>query len=285
MPRPLPHVVTALVATLAALALGTGSAAGTTTLRYVNLGDSYSAGSGVLPLAPGSNPLCTQAALNWAHDLASRTGAALTDVSCGGAKTSDFTSSQLPGVAPQLDAVSADTDLITMTIGGNDNNTFITAVAACGSAGLVTLGQGNPCQSIYGDSFANTIRTSTYPNVVNALKLVRTKAPHARVAISGYPWILPPTGGCYPFMPIAVGDVPYLRGLEATLNSVVAQAAADTGVTFVDESTVSEGHDACQPVGVRWIEPAFGTTQYVPVHPNALGERGMADQAAVVLHL
>jgi hypothetical protein len=86
-------------------------------------------------------------------------------------------------------------------------------------------------------------------------------------------------------MPIATGDVPYLRDLQATLNDAVARAARATGVTFVDLSRVSDGHDACQPIGVRWIEPVLQGTNPVIVHPNALGESKMAAQAMKVLHL
>ena len=48
---------------------------------------------------------------------------------------------------------------------------------------------------------------------------------------------------------------------------------------------VSEGHDACQPLGVRWIEPVLQGTNPVVVHPNALGEQEMAAQAMRVLGL
>ena len=84
-------------------------------------------------------------------------------------------------------------------------------------------------------------------------------------------------------MPVAEGDVPYLRGVQATLNDAVRWAAKATGVTFVDLSRVSEGHDACQPIGVRWIEPVLLGTNPVIVHPNALGEAQMAAQALAAL--
>ena len=80
-------------------------------------------------------------------------------------------------------------------------------------------------------------------------------------------------------MPVAEGDVPYLRSLQTTLNDAVRRAAAATGVTYVDMNRVSEGHDACQPLGVRWIEPVLQGTNPVVVHPNALGEQQMAAQA------
>ena len=49
--------------------------------------------------------------------------------------------------------------------------------------------------------------------------------------------------------------------------------------------TVSNGHDACQPLGVRWVEPVLQGTNAVVVHPNALGESQMAAQAMTVLRL
>src|SRR3954467_4808712 len=73
-------------------------------LRYVALGDSYSAASGVLPPDPTS-PLCARSTANYPHVIAAKTGAELTDVTCGAAETKDFAQSQYPGVAPQLDAL------------------------------------------------------------------------------------------------------------------------------------------------------------------------------------
>jgi len=248
-------------------------------LTYVALGDSYSAASGVLPPDPAAPLLCLRSSRNYPHVLAASTGARLTDVTCGAAETKHFATAQYPGVAPQLAAVGADTDLVTMTIGGNDSGVFIGAILACGAAGVLTLGHGSPCANLYGSHFEDTVRTTTYPALVSALQAVRGKAPAARVAILGYPWIVPATGGCFDKMPVARGDVPYLRSLQATLNDAIARAAAATGATYVDMSTASNGHDACQPLGTRWIEPVLQTTNPVVVHPNALGEANMAAQA------
>ena len=271
----------------AALGLTAPAAHASSPVPYVALGDSYSAGSGVLPLDPNASLLCARSTANYPHVIAGRTGAQLTDVTCGGAETKDFTASQYPGVGPQTDALSAGTKLVTMTIGGNDSNTFIDAILACGSAGVVTLGFGHPCQSLYGSSFDDTIDSTTYPALVRALGAVRAKAPGARVAILGYPWILPATAdpACFAKMPIASGDVPYLRDLQTHLNSAVRRAAAATGATYVDLSAASEGHDACQAVGTRWIEPVLFGTNFVPVHPNALGESEMADRTIAALGL
>jgi lysophospholipase L1-like esterase len=273
-----------LAALLFAL-LGAPASQATESLRYVALGDSYSAASGVLPPDPTAPPQCLRSTSNYPHVIAAATGAQLTDVTCGGADTGDYFEPQYDGVAPQLDAVGPDAELITMTIGGNDSGVFINSLVQCGQAGLSTLGQGSPCKDRYGSSFEDTIRSTTYPSLVNALQAVRAAAPDAEVAILGYPWILPKTGGCFDRMPVAQGDVPYLRGIQTTLNDAVKRAAAATGVTYVNMNKVSEGHDACQPIGVRWIEPVLQGTNPVIVHPNALGEQEMAAQAMKVLGL
>ena len=172
-----------------------------------------------------------------------------------------------------------------MTIGGNDSGVFINAIVQCGSAGISTLGQGSPCKDQYGSSFEDTIRDTTYPSLVTALKAVKSKAPKAKIGILSYPWIMPASGGCFPQMPVAEGDVPYLRGIQATLNDAVRRAASAAKVTYVDLNVVSEGHDACQPIGVRWVEPVIAGTNPVIVHPNALGESEMAAETINRLHL
>jgi lysophospholipase L1-like esterase len=253
-------------------------------LRYVALGDSYSAASGVLPVDP-SSPFCLRSTRNYPHVIAQKAGAALTDVTCGAAETKDFFTAQNPGVRPQLDALKPDTQLVTMTIGGNDSGVFINTIVDCGAAGILSGGQGNPCQKKYGDSFENTIRNKTYPDLVKALAAVHQRSPDAEVAILGYPWITPPTKGCFDKMPIATGDVPYVHHIQWTLNDAIRRAASVTGTTFVDMDKVSTGHDACKPIGVRWIEPVTQGTNPVVVHPNALGEARMADQSMRVLGL
>ena len=281
------RIALAVVCAVFAVAGASAQAAPATTspLRYVALGDSYSAASGVLPPDLTAPLQCLRSTRNYPHVIAGKLGAQLTDVTCGAAKTSHFFTSQYSGVPPQLNAVSGNKQLITMTIGGNDSGVFINTIVACGSAGLSTGGQGSPCKDRYGSSFADTVRNKTYPSLVKTLRAVRAKAPRAKVAILGYPWIMPATGGCFLKIPVAKGDVPYVRGIEWTLNDAVRRAAAATGVTYVNLNTVSDGHDACKPMGVRWVEPVLQGTNPVILHPNALGERQMAAQVMRVLHL
>jgi lysophospholipase L1-like esterase len=283
--RPIPTLLAALLAVLAGLIVVAPASQATEPVHYVALGDSYSAASGVLPPDPAAPVNCIRSTANYPHLIAAATGAELTDVTCGGADTSDYFTPQYDNVPPQLHAVTADADLITMTIGGNDSGVFIDSIVQCGIAGASTLGQGSPCKDQYGSSFEDTVRTTTYPSLVNALTAVQGAAPDARVAILSYPWILPTSVGCFDKMPVAEGDVPYLRSLQTTLNDAVRRAAEATGATYVDLNEVSEGHDACQPLGVRWIEPVLQGTNPVIVHPNALGEQEMAKQAMAVLGL
>lgn len=285
MRRRLAASALAVAAAAGVVAAAPASQAASAPLRYVALGDSYSAASGVLPPDPTASPACLRSTANYPHDIAGATGAQLTDVTCGGAETKDYFTAQYQGVPRQLDAVKSNTQLVTMTIGGNDSGVFINSIVECGMAGATTAGQGSPCKDKYGSSFTDTIRSTTYPSLVKALKAVHAKAPNAKVAIISYPWILPATTGCYPQMPVAKGDVPYLRNEQAVLNDAVRRAAAATGSTFVNLNQVSNGHDACQPIGTRWIEPVLGGTNPVIVHPNALGESKIAQQTMKVLGL
>lgn len=281
-----------LAAALSALALGLAASGSATakvtpptasphairTSPYVAMGDSYSSAAGVAPFVVGAPATCSRSMLNYAHDLAAQTKpSSFTDVTCSGAKTSDYFTAQATGVLPQLDAVTRSTRLVTMTIGGNDENVFVNSFFGCATISATNV-LGNPCQQRYGSTFTDQIQTQTYPHLVAALTAVRQKAPAATVVILGYPQILPPTGelSCYPSMPIAMGDVPWLDHEEAVLNDAVSRAAQQTGARFVDMSASSAGHDACEPVGTRWIEPAIAPVNAAPVHPNATGEAAMA---------
>ncbi len=255
------------------------------TSPYVALGDSYSSAAEVLPLVAGAPPACSRSQLDYAHVIANVTRpVSFTDVTCSGASTSAFFTPQAFGLAPQLDAVTGSTRLVTMTIGGNDENVFVGMVLGCIAASGGNP-YGNPCEQRYGPTFTTQIEKQTYPNLVRALTAVHEKGPLATVVILGYPRILPDTGqpACYPAMPIAMGDVRYLTSIEKALDDAVEKAAAATGTRFIDMWRSSATHDACQPRGVRWIEPFNGPVNAAPVHPNALGEAALAAQTLLQL--
>ena len=248
--------------------------------EYVNLGDSFSAGTGVQPLVENSPILCLRSSKNFAHIVAAEEDLSLTDVSCGGAETADFRNAQHEGVPPQLDALTADADLVTVMIGGNDKETYGRTIELCSRA-ADTDPLGSPCTDRYGRSLIEPVATDIYPAIREALRGVKAKAPDAKVLLVGYPWLMPPTVGCYPEMKLAVGDVPMIRELQTSLNDYGRRAAEDEGVRFVDMLPASVGHDACAGPQ-RWIEPmtAQGPAR---VHPNERGQEAIAQQVRKAL--
>lgn len=243
---------------------------------YVALGDSYTSAPLVEPISASAPLECAQSDANYPHLAAKALGLHLTDVSCGGATVSDMTESQYPGVGPQFDALSSSDAVVSLGIGGNDDNTFITAVAGCGALdALDPENTGAPCESAFGDYFADNI-ASDAPNIGAALRRIHTLAPNARVFVVGYPDILPQSGNCWPSMPLTTEDVAYLGGIEHDLNGMLESEADANGATFVDTYDPTIGHDACQPERVRYVEPLIPSTDAISVHPNAAGEAAMA---------
>jgi hypothetical protein len=267
----------------AGLALGLGAVIGGSALPahaasgvYVALGDSYTSAPLISSEASGTNALCLQSTANYPHLTASALGLSLTDVSCAGAKVSDFSSSQYSGVAPQYNALSSSDTVVSVGIGGNDNSTFITALADCVSLGLLDpLNIGAPCKAAEGSKFANNI-SSDAANVGAALATIHSKAPNARVFVVGYPDIMPQSGNCYSSITVTTGDVAYLNGVEQDLNSMLKSEAAANGATYVDTYDPGIGHDVCKSSSVRWVEPIIPSNPGISVHPNANGEAAMA---------
>jgi lysophospholipase L1-like esterase len=271
-------IVVSIATTLAFLAAPGTAGARKPPQSYVSLGDSYTAGP-LIPLQE-TDPLgCLRSDHNYPHLVAGALGVStFRDPSCSGAETSDMTSPQgvSPGPnPPQFDSLDANTQLVTLGIGGNDIG-FTEIIENCSSP----TPTGHPCQDHYvvngHDELAQRI-ADTAPKVAAVLQGIHRRSPKASVFVVAYLAILPETGpGCWPQLPIAPDDVPYLRGVENELNGMLAQQAAANRAGFVDAYTASIGHDACQLPGTRWVEPAVPTTPAAPVHPNLFGMQGYA---------
>ena len=264
-------VATVVAAGVHAPALG--AAAGT----YVAVGDSYTAGPGILNQQLDQLG-CWRSDHNYPHLVAQARGSALRDPSCSSAKTANLTSPQaIIGGAnpPQFTSLDATVATISVQIGGNDIG-FSEILSRC--AAVLPLGA--PCRTAYTAGGADELRrriAATAPKVAAALAEARRRSPQARIFVLGYPAILPEGGpGCWPLLPIAPDDVPYLRDTEKALNALLATQATAAGATYVDVYTPSIGHDACQLPGLRWVEPLVPLSPAAPVHPNALGMQGMA---------
>jgi lysophospholipase L1-like esterase len=257
-------------------------------VRYVALGDSYTSGPGI-PNQSTDAPACRRSDHNYPHLVAAALGPGrFTDVSCAGATTDHMASPQPLGGglsnAPQLDALDADADLVSLGIGGNDIRFGEIAVTCAGLSVLFPLGA--PCRHHYerhGDEVGTRL-DATAPRIAAVLAAIRERAPAARILLVGYPVILPAAGpGCWPVMPIAVGDVAWLRGVEGRLNAMLAELAAAAGATYVDTYASSVGHDVCRLPGRKWVEGFVPTAPASAVHPNALGMANTADQVLAAL--
>ncbi len=258
----------ALVGALSALSPSVANAEGAS---YVAMGDSYTAAPGVLPPS-GFFPFCGQSAANYPHLVAATLNLSLTDVSCGGAKTENFTHSQFPGLEPQFNALSPTTEVVTVGMGGNDGNLFGTLVQGCTALDFGHPNEGAPCQEHF-EGFVTATRETYKPIQEAALAEIHVLAPNAKVFLVGYPDITPTNDYCPSAIPWTRGDLIWFRNqVQIAGNEALRQEAENTGAVFVDTFPHSIGHDACQPPGVRWIEPLFGSLTGVAVHPNAMGE-------------
>ena len=242
--------------------------------RYVALGDSFTAG----PLIPTqlADPVgCFRSDHNYPHLVAASLHVpSFVDASCSGATTEDMTSPQNvnPGPAnpPQLDRLDAQTQLVTIGIGGNDIG-YSEIIETCATSDR----SGTPCQDQFvhgGDDEISDRIAATAPKVADVLHEIHTRSPAARVFVVDYLSLLPESGsGCFPQVPFADADVPYLRAKEHELNDMLATQAAAADAVLVDAFAASLGQDACQPPGVRWVEPIATASPAVPGHPNGLG--------------
>jgi hypothetical protein len=175
----------------------------------------------------------------------------------------------------QLSAVRADTRIVSLTVGGNDVG-FSEILLRCATP----LPIGRPCRNRYAgggaDEVGARIRVAATA-IGRVLRGIRARAPRARIFVVNYPALLPIAGdGCWPQMPFAPDDVPYLRAKQRQLNAAIAAQAEAHGARLVDWYEHSLGHDACRSRSVRWVEPLAPGNFAAPVHPNLAGMRGAA---------
>ncbi len=252
------------------------SAAGAA-ISYVAMGDSYTSGPGITPYSPTAPPECGQSEHNYPHLVAAALNLSLTDVSCGGAKTENFTVAQFPEQPPQFNALSSSTEVVSIGMGGNDHNLFATLLEGCTELEFSGKATGKaPCKAKY-QSFVETTLAEDKPAAEQALREAKALAPKAKVFVVGYPEITPKHGLCSGFtFPWTEGDLKWFRSVTKTGDRELKAGAKANGAIFVDTFKPSEGHNACEPVGTRWIEPLVGSLTGVAVHPNALGEENDA---------
>jgi lysophospholipase L1-like esterase len=259
--------------------------------RYVALGDSYTSGPGI-PWPRLDRLACYTSTNNYPAWVADNLGLrSYTDGSCGGADTTNMLQPQTPPIPlgthpPQFSFLRADTDLVTVGIGGNDFGVFGTLTSRCPEL-RGSDPTGSPCRDEFTVDGVDTMKQKvamTGDRVRAVLSGVHERSPNAKVLLVGYPRIVPPSGNCPNVVPIADGDLRWLDEVEQALNGALENAAnADGSTTFVDMYPASLGHDACAGRDA-WIQGkdnnVFAAIQY---HPFKAGMVGVANEISKAL--
>ncbi|WP_329069790.1 SGNH/GDSL hydrolase family protein [Streptomyces sp. NBC_01429] len=222
---------------------------------YVALGDSYSSGvgSGSYDSASGDCKRTPKAypAL-WA---AAHSPATFAFTACAGARTGDVT-------AGQLTPLSSATDLVSITIGGNDAG-FSDVMTTC------VLNSQATCLSRI--ATARAYVDSTLPgNLDSVYTAIKAKAPSARVVVLGYPRFYKLGGSCLAGLSETVRAA--INGASDYLNAATAKRAADHGFTFVDVVGAFTGHEICS--SSAWLHSLNVLNIGESYHPTAAGQSG-----------
>lgn len=242
----LPIVAIAVtLATVAAPSAGGAVAAPS----YVAVGDSYASGTGTRVYDPNSAgcqrssyaypALWAQAHSAWSFSF----------TACSGATTD-----QLAG---QLGPLSPDTDLVTVSIGGNDAG-FGPVMMTCQLRGPAA------CDRAIAD--AQRFIAEQLPGRLDAAyATIGEQAGAAEVVVLGYPQLFE-TGRCV--TSIDAGRRARLNAVADQLAAVTADRADAAGFTFADTRGVFAGHRVCSPD--PWLNGPSWPIQE-SYHPGRLG--------------
>ncbi|WP_162799245.1 SGNH/GDSL hydrolase family protein [Nocardioides sp. 616] len=281
MRRTIPLLLSALVPVLAALAWmppSQAAAGGFSVVwdkgpggeRYVALGDSFASGPGI---APQRAEGCTRSERNFSTLFAQALDVkAFTDASCGGATTKELFAAQGTGSTAnprQLDALDADTTLVTFgTIGGNDIG-LVQLAASCFSTNCVPT-SGDP----YAAKFA-ALKTQLTKGVTEA----RTASPNAQILVIGYGTYLPPAGCVDVFGgALTLEEFGYVQSQIDRMSDTLEAVAVEQGVDFVDMRDIpgSVDHTVCAAPERQWIRALTTYNDGATLHPSACGMSAMA---------
>lgn len=237
--------VAACVATLGFAGVAQGAT------NYVALGDSYSSGVGAGSYLDSTS--CKRSANAYPYQYANSTGASLKFQACSGAKTSDVVNSQ-------VSALSSSTNLVSITVGGNDAG-FSAVMENC------VLGGDSGCKAAV--TKAEDFAQNTLPGLLkNVYSTIKSKAPKAHVVVVGYPHFYKIGGSCV----VGLSDTArgYINGGADVLDTVIAKAAANAGFTFADVRPAFTGHEICS--SSAWLHSVTWPVDE-SYHPTATGQK------------
>jgi lysophospholipase L1-like esterase len=212
--------------------------------------------------------------VNYPSVLAQRLRLTLVDVSCGGATTLHVLGpwNELPA---QIDSVTADTRLVTLSIGGNDVGYAIGLIAASCRAGAPY--RPGPCALTTPPTDQDFAKLEI--NLQEIVRQVAIRAPDARLVLVQSVTLVPPES-CRA-VTIDPADAAASRAIGLRLAAIVAKVARQTRSTLLSADVMSRQHTACS--AEPWsngMSPGYDGSQGAPWHPTAAGMRAVADALA-----
>jgi lysophospholipase L1-like esterase len=225
---------------------------------YVALGDSYSSGvgTGVYDAESGD---CVRSPLSypplWA---AEHHPASFQFVACSGATTADVRGNQISALSP-------DTDLVTITVGGNDVG-FGPVLQTC------TFAESDRTCIAAVDAAEAYSRSVLPGRLARTYAEIRSAAPYAQVIVLGYPRLFDLAPSCAdPLVPNLVRREKLNEGSDV-LNTVIQKTVSQqSGFSFSDVRDRFASHGVCS--ADPWINGPSVPTFVGPYHPNQSGYR------------
>ncbi len=230
---------------------------------YVALGDSYASGVGTrVYYNDGSN--CSRSPDAYGPLIAAARGYSLTFEACSGAKTTDVNSSQ-------LGPLNSSTNLVTITIGGNDAG-FSTVIEDCAAWYF-------PCQSAINN--ADSFIQNQLPGLLNTTYAdVRSHAPNAHVVVLAYPHLFTSNGATCNFDALTSSHEEELNTSADLLDGVISKQASAHGFTYVDPRNAFNSHEICS--SSEWLN-GLSNPLSESFHPNVQGQAEFASLIEGVL--
>ena len=219
---------------------------------------------------------CFRSDHNYPSLVAEALHTTLEDRTCSGAQTKAFTTAQYAAVPPQETALHQDTSLVTVGLGGNDEQVFQTLTGQCPSL-RASDPTGAPCRKALEAGGSDKLLQAlgrTEKSLAAVLEQVHRLSPKATVLAIGYPQLISARHVCSK-LPLATGDYAYLEKINRALTDTVRKAAAASGATYVDVWKLSQGHDICS--ADPWINGSVDQQGKAPrYHPFAVEHAAVA---------
>lgn len=243
------------------------------TYTYVALGDSYAAMGSTAAEISGPD-FCLRSADNYPDQVLADARVTGQDATCQGAVTADLLQPRQTGQEPipaQVDALRPDTDLVTLSIGGNDVG--FGDVVGCFLTAMHTR-QPSDCATTWQQSVDT--RLAELPERLDEVYLaIDERSNGARVITTGYLPLLGPGDDCAEIDVLTPADRAWVVTLTAQINEVVADAAQRHNAEMVLPDAAAN-HTGCAEPEQRWVDFLGSDTGAYPMHPTPTGQAVMA---------